>query len=115
MLWLEDGSDLRLLAGIPRAWMEDGKCVSADGVSSTFGKLSFKVESKLSEGVITASVRFERFGAEAPKRILLRLPHPDEKVRAKSVNIGSYCAECECVVLECGDEPVNEFTVELRF
>ena len=115
MLWLEDGSDLRLLAGIPRAWMEDGKIISADGVSSIYGRLSFKVESKLSEGLVSAKVRFERNNASAPKRILLRLPHPDENARAVSVNIGRYCPECECVVLECGDDPISEFAVELRF
>ena len=115
MLWLEDNDDLRLLAGIPRDWMTDGKVISAEGVKSLFGKLSFRVESKLSEGRVVAKVRLEHADCGAPKRILLRLPHPDETVRAKSVSIGSYCDKCECVVLECGSEPVSEFEVELRF
>ncbi len=114
MLWLEAGDELRLLAGVPRAWLEDGRELSAEGVKSLFGRLSFRVCSKLSEGRITAKVRLERADGETPRRILLRLPHPDERVHASSVTGGVYCAERECVELECSGK-INEFEVELRF
>jgi len=115
MLWLEDGNDLRLLAGIPRAWMEDGKKISYSGVKSYFGTVSLEAESHVAEGKVAVKVRFESNGSKMPERILVRLPHPDETVRAKSTTLGSYCSECESVILSCRDQEVNEFEFELLF
>ncbi|MBE6885018.1 MAG: hypothetical protein E7487_10470 [Ruminococcaceae bacterium] len=115
MLWLEENADLRVFAGIPRAWMENGKEISAENVKSVFGTLSFKAVSDVANGKITATIKLEGNGVEKPERILVRLPHPDENIRAKSVNVGTYCSKCESVILQCEDKAVNEFEIELTF
>ncbi|MGH8017351.1 MAG: hypothetical protein ACREIA_03535 [Opitutaceae bacterium] len=67
MLYLEQEQTLKLLAGIPRRWLEDGKAITLDRVSSFFGQLSLDVRSRLSEGVIEANIA-------CPDD---RMPHPD--------------------------------------
>ncbi len=44
MLYLESGSDLYLLPGIPRRWLEDGKRLEMDGMACYFGRLKMSVE-----------------------------------------------------------------------
>jgi hypothetical protein len=44
MLWLETAADLRLLAGIPEAWVEAGSSLGMDGAFSTWGRFSFRLE-----------------------------------------------------------------------
>ena len=39
MLWLEDGDTLRLLSGVPSAWLENGKEIKVTNAASYFGGL----------------------------------------------------------------------------
>ncbi|MCC6862335.1 MAG: hypothetical protein IT158_27415 [Bryobacterales bacterium] len=87
MLWMERGDTLDLLAGIPRAWLEDGRRIALDRVASYFGPVSLKVESRLSEGRIEAVV--ECSSPRRPKAVELRLPHPLGR-KAETVEGGSY-------------------------
>ena len=57
MLFLEEGNTLRLLPGIPRQWLEDGKVIEIKNASTYFGPLSFSVRSDLTKGFIEATIR----------------------------------------------------------
>ncbi len=97
MLWLEQGPTLKLLAGIPRRWMEDGRTIALDRVASHFGPLSLSVESRVAQGIITASVTLaER--KRAPASVVIRLPHPDGRkaIRAEG---GAYDPVTETVTV----------------
>jgi len=97
MLWMEQGDTLKLLAGVPRAYFEDGKHIEIKRAASYFGPVSLKTESKLSEGRIEATL-------ECPldrglKRVELRLPHPQGR-RPTSVTGGKYNPDTETVTVE---------------
>ena len=95
MLWMEEGSTLRLLPAVPRAWLASGRSIELEDVATYFGHLTLRVESRLDkEGTIVAS--FERKGSPAPKAIELRLPHPDGR-KAVSATGGRYDAAREAV------------------
>jgi hypothetical protein len=97
MLWLEHGSTLRLLTGIPRRYMEDGKRIELRNVATYFGPLTLTAVSELEQGRIRASV--ECNSEYRPKRIELRLPHPTA-TKAKKVEGGTYDATTETVTIE---------------
>ncbi|HEY3417429.1 MAG TPA: hypothetical protein VGM23_11150, partial [Armatimonadota bacterium] len=97
MLYLEQGNTLTLLAGIPRAWLEQGKRISLDKVASYFGPVSLEVTSEVEQGRITATITCE--GDRKPARVLLRLPHPDGQ-RPSRVTGGAYQPQQEAVLIE---------------
>ncbi|MCG3149174.1 MAG: hypothetical protein PCFJNLEI_02634 [Verrucomicrobiae bacterium] len=85
MLWLEDGNTLRLLAGIPRAWLESGQSIAVENVASYFGPVSFRVESN--DEVITAAIECRT--NRQPAVIEIRLPHW-RGAKARHVEGGTY-------------------------
>jgi hypothetical protein len=97
MLYLEDGSSLKLLPGVPRAWLEDGKTIYVDGVKSHFGTLSYRVDSMIGVGRIKVSVSLE--GEVMPDKLIVRIPHPCEGKKAVSVSRGYYDAAAETITL----------------
>ena len=97
MLWTEQGQTLKLLSGIPRDWMENGKRIELNKVASYFGHMSLKVESKLKQGWIVAKI--ECPSKQQPRILELRLPHPDG-VKATKVKGGTYDAQTETVKIE---------------
>ena len=97
MLYMEQGDTLRLLAGVPRAYFEDGKHIDIKQASSYFGPFSLRAESNLNEERIRASV-------DCPvdrglKKIELRLPHPEGRQPTR-VSGGKYNGETETVTVE---------------
>ncbi len=77
MLVREDGPDLRLAQAAPRPWLEAGKRIDIGSAPTRFGPVSFTIESHVDRGRI--DVRIAAPGSEAPRSILLRLRHPQEK------------------------------------
>jgi hypothetical protein len=94
---MEQGQTLKLLSGIPRDWMKNSKRIELNRVASYFGPISLKVESKLKQGRIVAKI--ECSSKQQPKRIELRLPHPQGK-KATNVKGGTYNAQTETVKIE---------------
>ena len=109
MLCLEHGQTLRLLPGIPRSWLEDGKRIILEGVATYFGPLDLEVVSHVERGYIEAA--FACDSERRPTRVEIRLPHP-RGMRARSVVGGRYDAERETVIL---DEFQGQGRVTLRF
>lgn len=97
MLYLENGDTLRLLPGVPRAWLEQDKEIGVTNAASYFGPVSFNVVSDIEHGRITASVTSQT--DRKPAVIEFRLPHPAE-MRAIHVTGGVYDAVAEMVRVE---------------
>jgi hypothetical protein len=97
MLYLEEGNTLKLLPGIPRKWLEDGKQITLKNVASYFGPLTLMVNSNLTEGYIEVSITCN--SEFRPRDILIRLPHPEGK-KAIKVTGGTYDAVTESVLIK---------------
>ena len=93
MLYLEEGRTLRLLSGIPRAYLEPGKEISVKNAASYFGPLSFQVKS-VDAGLIKATV--DCSSPRHPDVIEIRVPHPTG-AKPKSVDGGEFNAIRESV------------------
>lgn len=71
----EDGKPdtLRLLFGVPRRWLENGKEIQLENAPTPFGRVSLDAKSKLSEGHVTVRVALP----DRPvKSVMLRAPLP---------------------------------------
>jgi hypothetical protein len=97
MLYFEEGPVLKLLAGIPRSWLEDGKTIELKNVASYYGPLSLLVNSHLNQGYIEATI--ECTSDRMPEQVLLRIPHPEGK-RAVKVTGGYYDNASETVTVK---------------
>jgi len=86
MLLQEDGSDLWIARGIPRAWLGDGKRVSVKDAVTYFGKMSYEIHSRVAQDVIEATIHPPTRNPPADMKIKLRLRHP-EGVPIKGVTI----------------------------
>ncbi|HYG18223.1 MAG TPA: hypothetical protein VD816_04810, partial [Ohtaekwangia sp.] len=97
MLYLEEGDTLRLLSGVPRVWLEDGKSINVVNAGTYFGKVSFGVKSDVAKGVITATIVCQE--TRKPRTVLIRLPHPAGK-NTVHVEGGMYDPATESVTIE---------------
>ncbi len=109
MLLMEKGTELRLLPGIPRAWLRNGRRVAFENMGSHFGAVSLRVESKLAGGTIEAG--YSLTAGRLPEKLTLRIPHP-EGLRATVVEGGTYDAGAETVEIA---GPGAEGSVTLRW
>jgi hypothetical protein len=94
MLYLEEGQTLKLLPGIPRQWLEDGKTIELKNASTYFGPLSLVVNSNINKGFIEAII--ECNSERMPGQVVLRIPHPSEK-RPVNITGGTYDYASESV------------------
>ncbi len=79
----ERGDQLWLAPFITDNWLKNGEVVAARNVPTRFGQVSYRIESHVNEGYIEASI--DPPTRELPKRIVVRLRHPDGK-RIKSIS-----------------------------
>ncbi|MFA5203128.1 MAG: hypothetical protein WC708_01875 [Lentisphaeria bacterium] len=108
MLYLEEGATLKLLPGIPRCWLEDGKTIAVTDAASYFGPFSLRVTSGHGAGRIEAEISCPTAATRGLKTVLIRLPHPHHLKPAK-VTGGTYdpAAETVRVVLRRGHARVR--------
>jgi hypothetical protein len=97
MLYLEEGQKLKLLSGIPRKWLEDGKSIEVRNAASYFGTLSFSVLSNVDKNYIEANI--ECNSSRMPKEVSIRIPHPKSK-KPSNVIGGVYDSTCESVIIK---------------
>jgi hypothetical protein len=85
----ERGDELILGQALPRYWLADGKTVAIQRAASYFGPLSLEIDSHAGQGQITSVlVPPDR---NPPKRIYLRLRHPDGKaIQSVTLNGSKY-------------------------
>ncbi|HOB84309.1 MAG TPA: hypothetical protein PKX27_07280 [Bacteroidales bacterium] len=96
MLFLEEGNTLKLLQGIPRRWLEDGKVIEIKNASTYFGDLSFTIRSNVAKGFIEANIECD--SDLKPDRIIIRFPHPAGKHPVKIIG-GTYDPANEIVTV----------------
>lgn len=65
---------LRLLYATPRKWLENGKTITVTGAPTSFGKVSVRVESKLSMGEVNAQVSLPENSNTKNTYLRIRLP-----------------------------------------
>jgi hypothetical protein len=97
MLYLEEGRTLKLLSGIPRKWLENGKKIELKNVVSYFGPITLRVASNTDAGFIEATISCD--SSFNPYDVLIRLPHPDGK-KAIKVTGGTYDAATESILIK---------------
>lgn len=85
-LLCEVGYDtLRIGPAIPRSWMRQGQTLSAEGMATYYGPVSFSIASRAADGEIVATVTPPR--RNPPRRLELRIRHPEKKpIRSVTVN-----------------------------
>jgi len=77
---------LRLCFATPKRWLEDGKTIKIDRAPTTFGPVSVKIDSHLSQGFVQADVALPE--RNTPDKILLRTRLPDGW-KVTSATVGS--------------------------
>jgi hypothetical protein len=97
MLYMERGTGIDLLPGIPRAYLENGKHIELSKVATYFGPLSLQVNSAIDQGHIQATVECQ--GDRKPSFVELRIPHPQGR-KARWVKGGTYNPESERIRVE---------------
>ncbi|KPL10406.1 MAG: hypothetical protein AMS26_21485 [Bacteroides sp. SM23_62] len=97
MLYMEEGDTLRLMPGIPRRWLEDGKEIILENVASYFGPVSIHILSDLENHNIKATIRCS--SERKPGTVIVRIPHPGYE-KAVNVSGGVYDSEKETVRIE---------------
>jgi hypothetical protein len=96
MLYMEEGDTLKLLRGIPRKWMEDGKEIILENMATYFGPVTLKVRSDLANREIRGSVACR--SSIPPRAVAIRLPHPQYK-RPVDIQGGVYDEKTETLYL----------------
>jgi hypothetical protein len=66
---------LRLLFGVPRRWLEDGRAIRVRRAPTAFGPVSVEVQSKLREGLVLAEADLPQ--RNQPQKSLLRVRVPE--------------------------------------
>jgi hypothetical protein len=85
MLVREDGADLRIGQAIPRPWLESGKKIDLQNAPTSFGPVSFTIESRVDRRQI--AVNLAAPARETPRAIILRLRHPNgEAIKGVTVD-----------------------------
>lgn len=97
MLYLEDGSTLRLFSGIPRAWLQASQQVAVIGARSYFGSLS--VVCDVADDGRSAEIDVTLDADRAPRDLVIRVPHP-ARAAVTGISGGSYDATTESVHVE---------------
>jgi hypothetical protein len=97
MLYLEDDQTLRLLSGVPRKWLENGKKIEVRNAASYFGPISFSVVSNTDRNFIEATV--ECTSDRKPEEVKFRIPHPDGMNPSKIAG-GVYDKISESVIIK---------------
>jgi hypothetical protein len=89
LLVMEDGQDLWLARGTPRAWLQQDKKIAVKNSPTHFGTLSYKIVSDADRGKIAATVQLP--SRNPPRAVLLRLRHPRAApIRSVAVNGGAW-------------------------
>lgn len=81
---MEDGQNLWLARGTPRAWLEQGKKITVKNAPTHFGEADYEIVSDVDHKKINASVKFP--SRNPPKEVWLRLRHPTS-AQIKSVTV----------------------------
>jgi hypothetical protein len=95
----DEGDGLRLAPFLTSNWMKDGMTVGVTHAPTKFGDVSYRIESHVGQGFITA--RIEPPARRSPAELVIRLRHPDgaqmRKVTVDGVAHEDFDADKEIV------------------
>ncbi|MBN1419936.1 MAG: hypothetical protein JXP34_14240 [Planctomycetes bacterium] len=91
MLLREDGDRLRIAPAIPRAWLASGKRIEVRDAPTTFGPVSFTIESPADGGPIVARIRPPV--RRPPRAIVVTLRRTDERPIRRATVAGGEAVE----------------------
>lgn len=77
MLAMDRGNELWLAPFVPAAWMTNGQHLEAKRIPTPFGPVSYRLESLVAAGFITA--RIDPPARSRPDKLILRVRHPEGK------------------------------------
>jgi len=78
MLVREEGEELWLASGMPRAWLTKGKTLRVRQAPTLFGRISYDIMSDASNGTIEVRIDpLKRHGHSLPKRVVFVLRFPE--------------------------------------
>jgi hypothetical protein len=102
MLVLESGKDLWLASGTPRNWLEPGKTLRLNNVSTLFGKVSYEIRSGVKSNTLKADISVPSTPDQI--KIFFRSPHakPIKSVLLNDKEWKSWNASEESVTLPKG-------------
>jgi hypothetical protein len=102
MLLQERGDELWLAPFVTRNWLKQGMTVRCRNMPTSFGRAGYEIHSSADSGVIEAVI--DPPSVHAPRRIVMRLRHPEEKpmksVRVNGRDHANYDAEAETICLK---------------
>ena len=110
---LEGGGTLRLLPGIPRAYLAQDQHIGLQDAQSYFGTVHMDVQSHIDRDYIEANVECPQGLARGLKSIAIRLPHPHGQKAEALAGPGRYDPATETVWVEWSSE--NRAQIHLRF
>ncbi len=85
MLVMEEDNTLWLARATPRSWLESGRTIAVANAPSYFGTVAYTITSHVNNGYVRAEIDVPY--RKQPKRILLRLRHPESApMRSVTVN-----------------------------
>lgn len=108
MLLMERGNDLWIGPFVTTHWMNDGMVVGVKQAPSDFGRVDYKITSRVKEGFIEAEVTPPT--RNKPDSIVVRLRHPEEK-KIKSVTVNGqeykdFDADREIVTIKSWNDEI---------
>lgn len=74
MLLREEGNNLIIAQGIPRAWLEPAKHLEVNGAATLFGPVSYRIEADSSSRI---RMHLDPPTRNAPQSIRIHLRHPE--------------------------------------
>jgi len=109
MLVSERGDELWLAPFVPAHWFKDGMRIVVRNAPTDFGKVAYTIMSSVNSGFVQAVILPP--ARRAPKRIVVRLRHPDGKtISAATVNgvaHKNFDRARECVTIESISGPTT--------
>lgn len=109
MFLMERGNKLWLAPFVTNNWMKDGMTVEVMNAPSFFGEVGYKIDSRVNNGYIEATIIPPK--RNAPDKIIIRLRHPDGKSMRKVFVDGKPCktfdASQEIVTIEPKSDTIN--------
>ena len=109
-----DTGIIDLARGTPRAWLADGKKIIVERAPTDYGTISFTLESKVREGIISAHIEAPQRGSYQAIRLYLRQPGslPLKHVLVNGQEYDNFAAADGYITLPAGPA---KFEVEAEY
>ena len=112
MLVMERGDQLWLAPFVTNNWLKDGMVVAVSDAPTQFGKVSYRIESHVGEGLVNVTVEPPR--RNPPKEIVIRLRHPEGKP-IRSVKAGAVKVSFDAETIHLTENLPEKLTLSVEY